>query len=239
MASPSLNPAAGQTANNSAATITSPTLTTTVTNCVIIAIIYSERTAVSVNTVASVTGGLSFTRLGGEMSQVSATAFVDVWWLGSASTFSDTIKATLNATPGNAVMHVFGVNGCASIVTPFDPNGGLPAVNTNTTGTAVVTYSTTNSDDLIIAAIINGSISLGTMTAPGIPTGFTSILSGVNAAGAGSMGDRSALLSVSAPQSGASMSSTIVTFDTWSAIVFALTADASVAKETMMPMISM
>src|SRR5260370_5238751 len=230
MASPSLNPAAGVSAINATTTITSPTLTTTVTNTVIIAVVYSERTAASVSSVASVTGGLSFTRFGGFSTGSGTTLmFTDVWFLGSATTFSDTIKATLNVTPGNAVMHCFGVQGCAGItlLSAFDPNVGLPFTVTGTTSPSTITYSTSNPDDLILTCWLNGNSSAGTAVAPAIPTGFTNILTTTNAAGSGSVGTRTSLLSVSATQSSATATCTVGTPSTVNGLLFALTADLS------------
>lgn len=231
MASPSLNPAAGQSGTNSGtnALVTSGTLTTTVTNTIIIAVVYWDRNAATVSSVKSVTGGANFTRLGGILTGATTTIVAaDVWFLGSSGTFSDTIQATLSSTPGNGVIHVFGVQGCAGLTlgTGFDPNGALPATATGTTSPSTVTYSTTNADDLIIAAVVNGSGSSGASGAPAVPTGFTNILTTSQPLGSGSINVRTSLLSVAAAQTNATETCTIAaTVNQVNAIVFALTAD--------------
>lgn len=233
--SPSLNPATSVTGNNSAATATTTTLTTTVANTVIIACVGydSSSSTIAITGVASVTGGLAFNHLIDKTT--SAQSGLSLWWLGSAGTFSDTVRATFNATPGNGIIHAFGVQGCAGITlgTAFDPNVALPASNTNTTSPAAVTYSTTNSDDLIINVFAMGSPSGGAVSTQGPPTGFTQIRTTLNNNGAGSVNLSTSLLSVSAPQSGASASTTLTgTLARWNDVVFALTADAATAADS-------
>jgi hypothetical protein len=224
--SPSLNPSAAvKGTSDGVTTITSATLTTTVSNTVIIACVFTEKTTTSVSSVASVTGGLSFTRYGGE--RPSATCAVDIWYLFSTGTFSDTIKATLNAAAGNAVIVCFGVQGCAglTLTTAFDQNASLPATGTGTTSPAAVTYSTSQPDDLIVYALGNGSTT-ASVSIPGTPTGFTSIATQLENLGSGSLGCQVATLSVTSTQSGASASATMTTVGTWAGIVFAFTANS-------------
>lgn len=227
-ASPVLNPTSGTggVANN-ATNITSPNLTTTATNCDVFAVVFWND-ATTVSGVQSVTGGQSFTHVGGFSSN---SAGVDVWFLPSSAVFNDTIKATVTGgvSGTNLAIAVFGVHGVANIAAPFDPNGVLPVVGNGASSPAVITYSTTNPDDLLFWAAANGSNSSGSMGQPATPTGFTNIVAAPSNNGAGSVFATVNFESLTSAQTSVAISSTIAaTVGNWGAIAFAVTADGSV-----------
>lgn len=233
MASPSLNPAAANTVSTTGvtATITSGTLTTTVNNTRILAIIFSERTAASVTSVVSVTGGHAFTRYGGiSTGSGTSTSFIDVWYFDTgATTFSDTIKATLNASSGNAVLVTCGVQNFVG----FDLNAVLPASSTGSTSPQSVTYSTSNPDDLVFLCALNSTTSgSGSAGQPAAPTGWTRIGGKANNFGTGFMAGSVSTLATSTVQTNSTVSYTIPTTVGPSLVsfVFALTSDSSISQ---------
>jgi Cadherin-like len=133
-------------------------LTTSLTNDIIVVMVYNELNA-GAAAVSSVTSpGLTFAKR--SSSNGSANGSLEVWWaLSAAALTAATITVAFAATYDDASCVAFGVNGC-NTVAPWDSNVSLPAHASFTSGSstpAVTGVSTTQSNDFLIAAI--GSVS--------------------------------------------------------------------------------
>ncbi|WP_407146247.1 hypothetical protein [Bradyrhizobium sp. ORS 86] len=146
-------------------TLASGTFTTTVANCVIVAMIATTDDGSATSgpfTVSSISGGgLTWTRRGGQTGLNSGFHQMDLecWYAIAAGTFSSAVTATFSGVAGGATITVFAFSG-ANTAAPFDANGSLPAQTSNLTATAnavSATISTTNANTAIIGHIFNGT----------------------------------------------------------------------------------
>lgn len=135
------------------------TLTTTNANDIIFAV-------ASGNGKLSAVSGASLTWVMRSQAAGSNNLNVTTFWaLAPSILTSATLTLTWSASTFMSCW-VFGVSG-ANSSSPFDPNGGLPVQDINV---ASGTYSTTNANDLVIAAN-----SCNYSATPAVPTGFTAI----------------------------------------------------------------
>jgi len=140
------------------------TFTGLLTTDVVIALIGINNSSVAQVTVGSVSGGgLTWTKRasqafldGGNFQYID----FEIWWAPATSTLtSQAVTATFaaSATSVGATIKVFAFSG-ANTSTPFDPVSTAFLLNTTTsTTTPQTTLTTTNANDVLFAAIFNGS----------------------------------------------------------------------------------
>jgi hypothetical protein len=235
MASPTVDGSAINTAITSGTNTGTVTLTTTNANDIIVVVVAIENTTAqgSTNKVTSVsktsgtgTVGSFAKRAASDGQSTNATGFqcLEIWWaVATTALTSAVITVNTNINQDDMVIAAFGVSGVGSTSSPWDPQAGLPTINVNTATTSSTqtsaSTSTTNADDLIIfcSCDSNGVI-------PTVPTGFSAIKSGQNAAGTLEVALGVASKSVSATTS--AQVYTDGSSASWIVIVDALTADA-------------
>ncbi len=156
---------------------------------------------------------------------------IEIWTCQLAAQFNvaaalTTTSLTLDQVIDDAVVTVFAVENLFNITTPFDPNVSIPngATVTVSAPPPILTFSTTNADDLLLFISSQGSNPGGL----GTPTGWTSIGGGTNGGGARYQNSNICIKSVSAPQSGATVqdNNTGGMSISWCAAVGAFTGDA-------------
>ena len=157
---------------------------------------------------------------------------IEVWTCQSAAQFnsgaaSTTTALVLSQTIDDAVVSINAVQGLHSIGAPFDPNVSIPngTVVTSMTTPPILTFSTSNPDDLLFFISAEGD----TPSATGTPIGWTSVGGGTNGGGARYQDSNVSIKSVSSKQSSATVqdNNTTISLNSWSAIVGAFTGDAS------------
>jgi hypothetical protein len=115
---------------------TSPTLTTTKTNDIIVVCCQGEMVPPAARSISSVTAtGLTFAKRASMTATSSGfgtncQASAEIWWALATSTFSGTITATWSAAMDGTSFTAFGVNGC-NTASPWDTNGSLDAQQSN------------------------------------------------------------------------------------------------------------
>jgi hypothetical protein len=200
------------------------TLTTTLTDDIIVLQVHCEKGSAT-QTVSSVSGG------GLTWAKRSSLAFnvdgninnnMEVWWAHAASPLSAAVvTVTLSAATDDASLIIFGVNGCASFTTPWDTNVSLPATNDNlisTTSTPSVSGVSTTSGGVMVLAFY------GTGSHPNMPTagsGYTIIDSMNNGGGTNFSYSAAEQQSFASAQSSISVAFT-GTFGEWGVIADAL-----------------
>ncbi len=195
-----------QTAQVTGGSSPSVTLTTTLTNDIIVLCIFNENgTTVPANirTVSSVSGGgLTWASRAGYSRTNNNTGRPEIWWAFAASALSAvTITATLSGTTDDSSLVAFGVNGCYT-ATPWDGNGAVPAYASPTLANSVSpanTISTTNATDLLLAFFGTYAGTSGDGTA--IPSGYSLLASQQGTGGNGCVAGV-AVKSVTSTQSG-------------------------------------
>lgn len=103
---------------------------------------------------------------------------------------------------------------------PFDPNASLPAITSGTGATSISGVSSTNLDDLLL-----GFWAFNNQPAPSIPSGWTSVAAFTSFLGGGFSTQLIASLSVSAAQSGLTI--TTGSAGNYATIIDALTSDGA------------
>lgn len=168
----------GSASNQSSGSATcTVTLTTTQSNDIIIVDISTELNT-GVPIVSSVTAtGLTFAQANAVFNSAGQVR-LERWWAAAASPLSAVvITVTLSAASDDTVIAAYGVNGAASLTSPFDTgsttNNG-PAANPN-----IASWTTGHANGLLLlsfGAMINISTS-------GTVTGFTQIVNRLNSGG--------------------------------------------------------
>ena len=187
----------------------SATLTTTMTNDIIVVTVANENTANGVlRTVSSVTStGLSFAHRSTASINSSPYSDTEVWWAYAPGVLSSaTITVTLTGSIDDASIVAFGVNG-ANTASPWDPNVSLPktATGTSSGNPTVSAVSTTSANDMLLG--LNGDTLAGAGT-PSVETagsGYTLIKTQVNGGGSGASEAAAEYKVVSATQSSVSV----------------------------------
>lgn len=232
MASPTIdgtvvtNKWSGTGGGTGGATSTTVTLTTTGTNDIVVMYVAYETTNAigAYRNVSSVTAsGLTFTNRSKKQYQNGTGAYsgLEIWQAVAATALSGVvITVTLDAAPDDACVVCAAVNGAFSTASPNDGNAGLPSQATGTSATQSVTFSTSQADDLLLAVWM----SPGAATIE-LPTGWTATGSISNNGGTNYCVLAVNQLSVSAVQSGTTVSSSLVGTYDWVAIADAFTAD--------------
>jgi hypothetical protein len=196
MASPTFDGAATATASTNATA--TATLTSTAANDVIVVIAYNEANVAPGAAVASVTAsGLSFVQR--SVSNGSSKGSLEIWWAAAAAPLTaEAIAVSWVPNYDDACVIAWAINGC-NTASPWDPNGGLPAKVSSSSGAPSQSgINTTNSNDLLINAVGNMIASLTQ------PSGWTGRNQVGNGGGINTANLYSASLSVSSPQSGLS-----------------------------------
>jgi hypothetical protein len=184
--------------SSTTATTATATLTTSLTNDVIIAFVEVSHptNAPSVTSVAG--GGLTWTkRQTKSMTFTANTAgklVAEEWWAPSTGALTAqviTVTGAASGTPDHCNIIVFGVTGCNNINAPFDSNGGLPvSYNSPDTGgnkdptnagSDRPTLSTTQAHSMVIG--YNVCISVTTDRADVASVAWTQIAQENNAGG--------------------------------------------------------
>ncbi len=157
--------------------VVSGTLTTTNTNDTIVACVGTSEDAGS-RTVSSVTAtGLSFTLRKGQTMTSMFFNFSDLecWTATATATFSGAVTANLSGNSSTAGIITWGISG-GNTGTPFDANGSLTCVTTNTTTTTAVptcSTSTSNANDFIFTVILE--LDSGNTGGWGNQSGYTTV----------------------------------------------------------------
>ena len=140
----------------------SPNLTTTLTDDVILAIVFIPDTTIHVTGVAAASGVP-----GGFTKRIRTTGGLEIWSGHAASPLSG-VAITATASGSTYLsMAVMGVNGVVDTSNPFDPNSLLPAqINAGQS----VSITTSDAKDLLL--YVCGA--LGTFSNIGTPSGWTS-----------------------------------------------------------------
>jgi hypothetical protein len=218
------------------------TLTTSNTNDVIILdILYETATNSDTISVSSITAsGLTFAQrstiqvtgnfgFGGHATTVN----LDRWWAPSTGALTgETITVNFNKNMDSASLIAYGVSGAANISSPFDSNVSLPATGsaTNATPSSIsMSFSTTQADDLLLAAWGSSASGSNLGTTDGTSGTYTNIAVTNEGAGTNYSYISCDYSSKSSPQSSVTASNTTsgVTFGNVLAMVDAITADSS------------
>lgn len=172
-------------------------LTTTLTNDIIIAVIYAEAniTVNSVVAASGVPGG--FTR---RASATNGAVKMEIWHgLAPSALAGVAITANLSGSSPGTSIALMGVNGVFDTANPWDSNTNVPVNNTAGAG---VSITTTFAKDLLIYAV--GAV--GTFSNLGTPTGWNS----QEYTNFGSANLRLATLGVSVPETALSVIATSI-----------------------------
>ena len=240
MASPTLDASGAFNSTLTVHTVTSSTVavTTTSTNDVIVIDVWIEGTTNPAPHVTNVTAsGLTFAKRfasGSFAGHLGFTAF-ERWWAPSTATISAlTVTVTYSATVDCPIIMGYGINGCANINSPWDSNVSLPAVNTNTGGTAttpttLANVSTSQADDLILWSFCTSDTNTGKTI---VPASYTITGTGFqNTSGTNDVGGNTARRAVSATQTNITVASATNNTINWICVADALTADATSAPQ--------
>ncbi len=142
-----------------------PAFTTSVAARLFISVAFNDTAGVVVSGISG--GGLTWTQRVGRNGTNSS---IELWSAEAASAVAGavfTITYSAAATPAFTSAHVFAFSGQDTSGTPFDGNGAVPA----SSATDPVAITTTNADDVIIAAYRESSTA-----SPTAGTGFTTII---------------------------------------------------------------
>jgi hypothetical protein len=179
---PTLHTSVGMQATG--ATPISASITTTLPNQILIAIVSVEGTSVTATPISGVSGGgLTWTKYTSQADNVNTFNVYqvqEIWWAKATSTLSAvSITAATNVTIDDATFVVAAFNGC-NLTNPFDTNASLPVkVKSNTTTVALTGITTTSSNITVVASFYTGTnMSLNTLD-----TGFTLIQNIQNGSG--------------------------------------------------------
>lgn len=137
--------AGGQFSSGTTGTVT---LSTTTANDLIVLMYFHEQT--SARTIATVTSPhLTWTKRSNYAVTLNGfPSDLEIWWAPSSAVLtSEVVTITTTGTIDDAAYHVFGVNGCANIASPWDTNGSLATAraNANPATSATVSGVSTNS----------------------------------------------------------------------------------------------
>lgn len=119
----------------SVSSVTTGTLTTTLTNDVIIVLVHNETpSGGTLRTVTSITDSVGLTWTLRKQYSIGTPTMdmnsdMEVWWAPAASTFSGTITANFSGAVDDCSIIAFAVNGVANTAYPWDPDASLPACN--------------------------------------------------------------------------------------------------------------
>lgn len=156
----------------SSSSLATGTLTTTRANDLIVAFVWTKKTAggsyftVSSMSATGVTGWTQKYQSQHGTFGSGAFANFEVWYGTASSTIAGAVTATLSGAADRAIIVAFGVNGAATS-SMFDDNSGAPYQtfqdSGSNSGTHNQTYSTVNPNDLIIefAADVQGNYGFG------------------------------------------------------------------------------
>lgn len=146
------------TGQASSTTAVSATLTTTLTNNIIVAIVCIEGTAVTSTGITNVTAsGLTFTKYTTNFFSSTANAgykvLQEVWYATASSILTAVTVSSSTVLFDDATIVVFGVNGC-NLSAPFDTGTNMPINTTFASGstTKTVTGINTNSNNPLLIA---------------------------------------------------------------------------------------
>ena len=167
------------------------TLTTTQANDVVILLVHNEKNA-SAQTVSTVTSPhLTWARRTAQAwtdtGASSTKENMEIWWAhAGAALSSEVITVTLSGAIDDASMVAFGVSGSPSPSSPWDANGSVPgfANYTGAESASPVTVSGISTNSSVPTAIgFMASAGAGNFNTITPPSGFTVILSEINAGG--------------------------------------------------------
>lgn len=158
-------------------------LTTTLTNDLIVVAVYSETNNFPPTSVSAISGGgLSWTKRSSKTFSGGSGGDFEIWYASSAGTLTGAaLSATFSSSVDDWAFMAFGVNG-ANATTPWDSNSSLPAFSTPTSGNkpSVSPVCTTGANDLLLAFM--GATADNITNQNAVPSGFTKINSaGTNA----------------------------------------------------------
>ena len=162
----------------SSTTAVSATLTTALTNNIIVAIVCIEGTSVTSSGITNVTAtGLTFAKYTTRF--IASTAFSgynilqEVWYATASSILTAVTVSASTVTFDDATIVVFGVNGC-NLSAPFDTGTNLPVHTTfaSASTTKTVTGINTNSNNPLLIASWYTDINNALNT---LDTGYTQI----------------------------------------------------------------
>ena len=192
MAAPTLDGTA--TGQSSSSTTTAATLTTSLTNDIICALVAVETGSGTMPYVTGIadTASLTWNKRSGVAQTIpsvpgapgNGACSIDLWWaVSSGALTSDVITATFNTSCDDSAILVFGVNGC-NTAQPWDNNPTVPSIlpwtGNNTPSFANISTSTANTFQIFAMADNAGTGSIGT-----VPTGFSTL--GFHENGGGSL----------------------------------------------------
>jgi hypothetical protein len=136
-------PALGSSSGSATVTCT---LTTSLTNDIVIIYVHINHATVSVS---NITGGLTWAL---RKRFTGNSVGEEVWWaLAATAQSAVTFTVNLSGTPTNSDAGCFAING-ANTSTPWDVNGSLPATGTASSASAptVTGVSTTNANTMLL-----------------------------------------------------------------------------------------
>lgn len=207
-------------------------ITTTKTNdlLVLFTSVTSSASGAAPTVSSIVTSGLTWTKRKAETVTLSTGAYAGYSlnieeWTAPAVSPQASVTAAITysaAISGGAAALVFGVNGCASVSSPFDPNASVPAVAQNPSGSAGVQESaniaTTDSPGLVICVTANMQ---SQFPSPG--SGMTQLHAYISSPGGAGLGP---IMSSEYKATAAPMGSTAITFGSSGDAIWAAIWDA-------------
>lgn len=177
----------GHVDNSGTATTVAASVTTTVADTIVIAVIsaYHIQSGGTAKTVTGVSGGgLTWARRSAQSiptTNGSILVSTEVWWAHATGALTaQSITATFDSAPNQrSEMMVFGVSGSNHLSAPWDVNGGLPAT-THSTGTGLTNPSasitTTSTSSMLLGFLAYAKNGNADNT---VGSGFSNILTGV------------------------------------------------------------
>lgn len=171
----------GATATSSGAVSSlSATISTTNTNDIVLAFVHLEKPSGGAVTVSGVSGG-GLTWALRKQFAFGTDNDIEIWWAAaSAALTSQSITATFTGAIDDASLQLIAVSGVASLVTPWDANGSLPATFAEVNvANPSVTISTTSAVTMVLGFRGNPTPSGATAW-----SGFTALYSTTGSAGA-------------------------------------------------------
>jgi len=237
MTSPSVDSSGAGTRNNwSSSSSSTVTVSTSTSNGLCVLVIGYETPGATQPHVTSVTSShLTFTKYANYAPGSTNKVAVEIWTAPISGTLSSeviTVNTSVNVDDGCIIG--FGVNGCYSNAAPFDNNIGLPATNYGI-GNPIVTYSTSQADDLLLFTQCGDKATSGGSN----PVGWTTVATASNSGAALFCGLGVFVKSVSSAQIIQAVTNPTGAINSDSvALVTAFTADnATLAKARRMVMI--
>lgn len=231
MTSPSVDSSGAGTQNAWSTSNTSTvSVSTSMNNGLCVVCIGYETPGATQPNVTSVTSAhLTFTKYKQYKPGSTNDVTVEIWTAPISGTLSgETITVTTDINIDDGCIIGFGVNGCFNNSAPFDNNSGLPAAN-HAIGSPIVTYSTSQADDLLLFMQCGDKSGSGGSN----PSGWTTVASISNAGGANFCGLGVFVQSVSSLQTMQTVSGISVPVNSDSvALVTAFTADNNTPSTT-------